>query len=84
MVHEILDQGALGVRNGLFDCLQLLCDLEAGPARLDHLDHGTKVPFGAFQPGDQLGVGGVQRRSADRLTSSSPGRSGEATRPAQA
>ena len=59
MVQVIVDQRTLGVHHRLLDRLKLLRDLEAGFARLDHVDHGTKMPIGALQPGDQGGMGCV-------------------------
>jgi len=56
VIHVIVDQGSLGVRDGLLDRLHLLRDLEAGPSRLDHVDHRPQVAVGAFQPGDQGGM----------------------------
>jgi len=50
MVNMVMDQGALCVGYGIFDRLHLLCDLDAGFAHLDHLDDGTQVPIGAFEP----------------------------------
>ena len=57
MIHVIMDQRALGIDHGFFDRVELLGDVKAGFARLDHLDHGPQMTLGAFQPGDQGRVG---------------------------
>jgi hypothetical protein len=62
MINMVMDERALGVYHGLFHGMELLRDLEAGLACLDHLDHRAQMPVGAFQPGDQGGVGCVQMR----------------------
>jgi hypothetical protein len=46
----IVDQGLLGAFDRIFDGLQLLGDLGAGPALLDHLDDGFEMATGALQP----------------------------------
>ena len=62
MIHVVMDQRALGVHHGLFHGMKLLRDLETGLAGLDHLDHRPQMAIGAFQPGDQGGVGCMQVR----------------------
>jgi hypothetical protein len=62
MVHVVMDQRALGVHHGLLHGLQSAPRSQAGLARLDHLDHRAQMPVGAFQPGDQGGVGCMQVR----------------------
>ena len=73
MVHVIVDQRPLGVGDGLLDRLQLLRDLEAGLAVLDHADHGPQMTVGTFQPGDQGGMGCVDMGLCHRKTLSSLG-----------
>ena len=53
MVDMVMDQGAFCIGHGIFDRLHLLCDLDARFACLDHLDHCTQVPIGAFEPSNQ-------------------------------
>ena len=50
MVDMVMDQGALCIGYCIFDRLHLLRNLDAGFACLDHLDHGTQMPIGAFEP----------------------------------
>jgi signal transduction histidine kinase len=73
MIHVIVDQRAFGVHHCFLDRLQLLRDLEAGLARLDHRDHCSQVPVGAFQRGDQGGMGCVNMGPCHRRTLSSLG-----------
>ena len=46
----VVDQGLFGFVDGLFDGVQLLGEVEARPAGLDHGDHAFKVAGGALQP----------------------------------
>ena len=57
MVDVILNQGALCLSDGLFDGMELLRDIGAGPLHLDHLDHTQKMSVGTFQPLDDIGMG---------------------------
>jgi len=57
----ILNQGALGLRDGLLDSMELLRDVGARALRLDHLDHAEKMAVGTFQPLDDIGVGCMGR-----------------------
>ena len=72
MVHMVMDQRPLGVRDGLFDSLHLLGYFQARFARLDHLDHGAEMAVSAFQPGDQGGMGCMDRRICNKKGLSSP------------
>lgn len=56
VVQMVVDQGAFGVGHRLLDGVQLLSDIDAGLAVLNHGDDRTQMPFGAFQPGDHSGV----------------------------
>jgi hypothetical protein len=56
MIKMILDQRLLGLRNGPFDRMELLGNVEAGSARLDHFDDPAQMPLGAFEPLDDLRV----------------------------
>ena len=73
MVHVVVDQRPLGIRDSLFDRLHLLGDLKARLARLDHLDHRAQVSVSAFQPGDEGGMGCMDRVSCHINSLSSPG-----------
>lgn len=55
----IVDQGALGLGDGLFDRVQLLSDVEARLAAIDHGDDAAQMAFGASQPLYYVGVRGV-------------------------
>ncbi len=57
MVDVIVDQGLLGRRHGLLDCVKLLGEVEAGAAALDHGDGFPQMSLGAFEPIDDLGMG---------------------------
>ena len=46
MVDVILNQLALGVRDRLLDRMELLGEVNAGAARLDHLDDGGEMAIG--------------------------------------
>jgi hypothetical protein len=45
----IMDQRLFGVLDRTLDCLQLLRDLCAGAALLDHKDNGLQMAVGALQ-----------------------------------
>lgn len=49
MLHVIVNQFFLGIRDRRLDGMKLLGKIKTGPPRLDHLDRGPKVPFGALQ-----------------------------------
>ena len=51
---------------------QVVALLGTGLARLDHLDHRAQMPVGAFQPGDQGGVGCMEMRFCHRQRLSPP------------
>lgn len=56
MVDVILNQGALGLANGFFHRMQLLGNIHAGTAILDHGDDAAQVALGAFEPFDDVAV----------------------------
>ncbi len=56
MVDVILNQGALGLANGFFHRMQLLGNIHAGTAILDHGDDAAQVALGAFEPFDDVSV----------------------------
>src|ERR1035441_4716472 len=51
----VLDEFLLGVADGFLDGVQLLRQIHARPARLQHVDDGRKVSLGALQPRANLG-----------------------------
>lgn len=51
-VQMVLNQGLLGLTDGALDRLQLLCDIETGTPRLDHLDDLAEMPVCPLQPLD--------------------------------
>src|ERR1700688_3880848 len=55
VVNMVLDEFLLGVADGLLDGVQLLCQIHAGAARLQHVDHRRQVSLGAFQSCGDLG-----------------------------
>jgi hypothetical protein len=59
VVYVILDQRFLGLLNGFFDGLQLLCNIDARAAFLQHGDHAGQVPVGTFESVDQCRMAGV-------------------------
>lgn len=56
VIHMVMDQSLLGIPDRTFYRLQLLGHVETGPFFLDHGNDRAQVPFGAFQPGYDLGV----------------------------
>ena len=56
-----LNQRLLGLADGLFDRVNLLGDIKAGSARLNHFDDPLEMAVGALQAGeervDDRGVG---------------------------
>jgi hypothetical protein len=56
MVEVIAYEGLFSFVDGLFDGMELLGDVNAGSARLDHLDDAAQVTAGTFQPFDNLGM----------------------------
>ncbi|MOA57739.1 hypothetical protein D3C78_1819740 [compost metagenome] len=58
----VLDQGALGLADGLFHGVQLLGDIHAGAVGLEHADDAAQMPFGALQALDDGRVALVQMR----------------------
>lgn len=59
MIEMVLDKSLLGLSDSLLDSLQLLGDIKAAATVFDHLDYGTKMAIGAFQPLDDIGMGSV-------------------------
>src|SRR5579863_8463010 len=55
VVDVILDQLLLGVTQRLLYRVQLLGQLHARPARLEHLDHPRQVSLGTLEPRGYLG-----------------------------
>lgn len=59
IIQMILDQRFLGLSDRLLDGLELLRDVEAGPAAFDHLDNAAQMAAGAIQALHNLGMGMV-------------------------
>ena len=60
VIDVVVNQCFLCVGNGLLNRMQLLREIEAFSARLDHLNDGSKVTFSATKPLDQIGMRQVQ------------------------
>jgi len=56
VIEMIVDQGLLGLGDGLLDGMQLLGDIEAGAASFNHLDNRAQMPVRALQPLDDIGM----------------------------
>jgi hypothetical protein len=56
MIDVIVNQSFLGVLDRALDRLELLCDLHAGPALLDHLDDHAKMAIGTLETLDDRGM----------------------------
>ncbi len=69
----IVDQRLLGLADCLLHRVQLLGEIEAGTAFLDHRDHALQVPLGALQPLRDLGMGRVDMGAEHGDRISSPG-----------
>jgi hypothetical protein len=54
MIKMVLDQSLLGLSDRFFDSVQLLRDVEAWPACLDHLDNSAQMTLGTLQPFDDV------------------------------
>jgi hypothetical protein len=64
VVEVILDQCPLGLAHRLLDGVELLRDVEAGPAALDHGDHAAYMAFGSSQPLEGVRMGSVPGHGA--------------------
>lgn len=60
MIKMILDQGLFRLANGFLDRLQLLGNIEATATVFDHVDYAAQMPFGPFQPFDDVRMGAVE------------------------
>ena len=69
-----MDQRLLGRPDRFLDRMKLVGDVEAGPARLDHLDDSLEMPVGPLQSLDDLGVGLVKAGAFGHTHILSPGR----------
>ena len=59
MVDMIVDQRALGAGNGVLNCLELLRDIDAWPALLDHCGDTAQMTVRAIEALDDRGMAGV-------------------------
>jgi hypothetical protein len=50
MIDVVVDQGFLGLANGLLDGVELLGDIETGSSLLDHRNDAPQVSFRPLQP----------------------------------
>src|SRR5262245_56342854 len=62
MVDVVVHQGLFGLRNCLLDSVELLGDLEARPALLDHVDRRAKVTLCSLEALDDVGMALVSQR----------------------
>ena len=60
VVDVIVDEGFLRLSDRLLHGVELLREIEAGPAVGEHLDHLVKMAFGAFQAFDDFRMAGVR------------------------
>ena len=51
-----MDQGFLGGRDGAFDRVKLLGNVQARLAVTDHFDHVVQMTIGALEPVENLGM----------------------------
>jgi hypothetical protein len=56
VVDMVLDKHTLGLANGFFHGMQLLGDVDAGPAVFDHSDDAAQVTLGTLQPFDDIAM----------------------------
>jgi hypothetical protein len=56
MIEVIPDQGAFRLTDRLFDRVQLLRNIKAWTAALDHVDDAAQMSLGPLQPFDDIGV----------------------------
>jgi hypothetical protein len=56
MVNVIVYQSLLRIKDGTFDRLQLLRNLQTWPTLLDHLDDCPQMTVGALEPSNDLGM----------------------------
>lgn len=52
----ILDQHTLGLAHGFFHGMQLLRDVDAGPAVFDHADDAAQMTLRTLQPFDDIAM----------------------------
>jgi hypothetical protein len=70
MIDVIVHQGLLGAGDGTFDGLQLLRDIEAAAAFLEHADNAAcRWPFGSFEALDDFRMRGVRSHHVRILSS---------------
>lgn len=52
----VLDKDTLGLADGFFHSMQLLSDVDAGPAVFDHGDDAAQVTLSTLQPFDDIAM----------------------------
>jgi hypothetical protein len=60
MIEMVLDQSALGLSDRLLHRMELLRDINAWSAALNHRDNAAEMTLGPLQALDDFGVGGVR------------------------
>ena len=56
VVDMVLDKHTLGLADGFFHGMQLLGDVDAGPAFFDHGDDAAQVALRSLQPFDDVAM----------------------------
>ena len=56
VVDVVLDKYTLGLADGFFHGMQLLGDVDAGPAVFDHGDDAAQVALRTLQPFDDIAM----------------------------
>jgi hypothetical protein len=59
MLHVIVDQLALGIADSAFDGVELLREIKAGSALLEHRQHGGQMAVCSLEPGNDFRMRGV-------------------------
>src|SRR5438874_1312024 len=62
VIHVIVNEEALGVRDGFLYSMKLLSEVKAGPSLFHHGDGRVEVPDRSSQPGNYVGMTRVLHR----------------------
>ncbi len=60
MIDMIVDQRFFRTRDGLLDGMKLLRDIDAGSARLNHIDNAAQMAAGPVEPLDDRRMAAVR------------------------
>jgi hypothetical protein len=60
MIDVVVDQGALGLADGLFYSMQLLGEIEARSSFAEHFDHPAEMTVSPLQALDDIGMSFVK------------------------